>query len=156
MLTVGFVQSTMSGTQVKLCYNRLREGREDINDYARTGRPKTSTANENTEGVKKMILNNHRITIREVADDVGLPLGSCQAIFTHVLDMKRASAQTVPKLLNFEQKQCCMDFAQMLTTFNDNPDLLKNVVTSNESWVCGYDIENEASSSHIGMIKEIK
>ena len=30
---------------------------------------------------KKMILNNHRITIREVADDVGISFGLCQAIF---------------------------------------------------------------------------
>ena len=50
-----------------------------------------------------MILYNHRITVREVADDVGISLGSCQAIFTDVLDMKRAAAK-VPKLLNFEPK----------------------------------------------------
>ena len=49
---------------------------------------------------------------------------SCQAIFMDVLGMKRAAA----KLLNFKQKQRCMDIAQeMLTTFNDNLDLLKKV-----------------------------
>ena len=56
-------------------------------------------------------------TIREVADDVGISFGSCQAIFTDVLEMKRAAAKIVPELLNFKQKQCRMVIAQeMLTT----------------------------------------
>ena len=51
-----------------------------------------------------MILDNRRITIREVADDVGITFGSCQAIFTDILSMKCAAAKIVPKLLSFEQK----------------------------------------------------
>ena len=59
--------------------------------------------------------------------------------------MKCAAAKFFPKLLNFEQKQRCMDIAQeMLTTFNDDPDLLKKFVTVDESWVYGYDIETKA------------
>ena len=51
-----------------------------------------------------MILNNRRITSREVADDVGISFGSCEAIFTDVLCMKRAARKIVPKLQNFKQK----------------------------------------------------
>ena len=51
-----------------------------------------------------MILDNRRITIRDLADDVGISFGSCQAIFMDVLGMKRAAAKIVPKLLNFEQE----------------------------------------------------
>ena len=41
-----------------------------------------------------------------------------------------------------------MDIAQqMLTTFNDDPDLLKNVKPGDESWVYGYHIEIKAQSS---------
>ena len=70
-------------------------------------------------------MDNLRITMREVADDVGIPFGSWQAIFTDVLGVKRAAEKIISKLLNFEQKECCMDFAyKMLTTFNDDPDLL--------------------------------
>ena len=54
---------------VQLWYNRFKEGREDVNDDARPGRPSMSTTDENMEAVKKMILNNRRITIREIADD---------------------------------------------------------------------------------------
>ena len=64
---------------------------------------KTIISHENIEAAKKMILNNRRITIREVADDIGVSFGSRQAIFTDVLGMKRAAAKNVPELLNFEQ-----------------------------------------------------
>ena len=33
---------------------------------------------------------------------------------------------------------------EMLTTFNDDPDLLKKVITGDESWVYGYDIETKS------------
>ena len=99
-----FGESTMSRTQVQMWYKRFKEGREDVNDDARPGRPSTSTTDENIGAVKKMILHNNRITLREVVDHVGISFGSCQAIFTDVLSMKRAAAKIVPKLLNFEQK----------------------------------------------------
>ena len=92
-----------------------------------------------------MILDNCRITIREVADDVGISFGSCQAIFTDIFGMKSASAIIVSKS---EQKQHRMDIAEeMLSTFNGDPDLLKKIITVNESWVYGYDIETKAQSS---------
>ena len=60
---------------------------------ARPGRPSTLTTAENIEAMKKMILDNRRATIGELADDVGISLGSCQAIFTDVLGMERAAAK---------------------------------------------------------------
>ncbi|KAA1414164.1 helix-turn-helix domain-containing protein [Nocardioides humilatus] len=148
MLTVAFGESTMSRTQVQLWYNRFKGGREDVNDDARPGRPSTSTTEENIEAVKKMIMGNRRITIREVADDVGISFGSCQAIFKDVLGMKRAAAKIVPKLLNCEQKQRRMDISQeLLNIVNDDPDFLKKVITGAESWVYGYDIVTKAQSS---------
>ena len=55
--------------------------------------------------MKEMVMNDRRITIREVADDVGILIGSCHDIFSNVLGMKRVAAKFVPKFLNFEQKQ---------------------------------------------------
>ena len=40
-----------------------------------------------------------------------------------------------------------MDIAQdMLMTFNDDPDLLKKVITGDELWVYGFDIATKAQS----------
>ena len=77
-----------------------------------------------------MILDSRRITITEVADDVG---------------MKRSTAKIVPKLLNLEQKQRRMHIAyEILKMYNDDPDLFKKLITGDESWVYGNDIETKA------------
>ena len=45
-----------------------------------------------------------------------------------------AAKMTVPKLLDFEQKQRRMNIAQeMLTRFKNDPDLLETVITGDES-----------------------
>ena len=86
-----------------------------------------------------MILNNRWITIRDVPVDVGI------SFFTNVLGKKSAAAKICPKLLNFQQKQSRMDIIQeMLTTSNDDPDLLKKVITRDESWMYGDGIETKA------------
>ena len=96
MLTVALSKSTTSRTQVRLWYNRFKEGREDVKDDARPGLPTSSTTDENIEAVIKMLLDNCRLTISEATDDVGISFGSCQAIFTNVLGMKCAAAKIVP------------------------------------------------------------
>lgn len=63
----------------------------------RPGRPppNTSTTDDYVEKVKKMIMNNRKITIGKVADYVGTSIDSCHAIFSDGLGMS---------LLNFETK----------------------------------------------------
>ena len=72
MLTEAFGESTISRKEVQL---RFKKGR----DNARSGRPSTSTSDEHIEAVKKISLDNRRISTREIADDIGISLGSYQA-----------------------------------------------------------------------------
>ncbi|XP_025271347.1 protein GVQW3 [Camponotus floridanus] len=145
MLTAAFGEFTLSKKNVYKWYKLFTESREDVNDDARPGRPSTSTTDDNVEAVKKIVMENRRITIREVAEDVGILVGSCHAIFLGVLGMQRVAAKFVPKLLNFDQKQRRVDIAQeLLNAVNDDPDLLKRVITGDESWVYGYDVEIKA------------
>ena len=102
MLKVAYGECTVSQKSVYNWYKLFREGREEVNDDARHGRPSTSTTNENTVAVKKIVMENRRITIREVAEDVGISVGSCHAIFSDILGLKRVAAKFVPKLLNFD------------------------------------------------------
>ena len=85
MVTGALGESTKSRTQVQLWYNRFKEA------DACPGRPSTSATDENIEAVKKMIFDNRRVTISELAEDVGISFVSSQAIFTDVLGMKRAA-----------------------------------------------------------------
>ena len=121
MLTKAYSESSMSRTRVYVWYKRFQEGREDVEDDERPGRPSTSTTDENVEKVKEMVINERRITIREVADDVGISIGSCHEIFSNLLVMKRVVAKFVPKLLNFEQKQRRMEVAHESLTMPQPP-----------------------------------
>ena len=67
--------------------------------------------------------------------------------FKDVLGIKSAAAKFIPKLQNFEHNPWRMNIAQeMLMTFNDDPDLLKNFRTGDISWVYDYYIETKAQS----------
>ena len=49
-----------------------------------------------------------------------------------------------------------MDIAQeMSTTLNDNPDLLKKVITDDQAWLYGYDIETKGDMEIKGKSKQI-
>ena len=84
MLTKAYGESAMSKTRVYEWYKRFQNGREDVEDDERPGRPSTSTTDENVEKVKEMVMNDRQITIREVADVVGISNGSYHEIFSNV------------------------------------------------------------------------
>ena len=102
MLKVAYSKCTVSQKSVYKWYKLFTEGREEVNDDVRPGRPSTSTTNENSEAVKKIVMENHRITITEVAGNVVISVGSCHAIFSDILGLKRVAAKLVLKLLNFD------------------------------------------------------
>ncbi|UYV60688.1 hypothetical protein LAZ67_1001909 [Cordylochernes scorpioides] len=148
MLIVAYGEATLDRSNVYRWYKMFSEGREDVNDEERAGRPSTSTTDEKINEVEKMILSNRRITVREVAEDLNISIGSCHSIFINDLGMRRVVAKFVPKLLNCDQKQHCMNIAnEMLDSVRDDPNLLQRVITADEAWVYGYVMETKAQSS---------
>ena len=95
---MAYGEFTVNQKNIHKWYKLFTEGREEVNDDARPGRPSTSTTNENTEAVKKIVMENRRIPIREVTENVGISVGSCHAIFSVILGLKRLAAKFVPKL----------------------------------------------------------
>ena len=82
MLTIAYGESTLSKKNLYMWYKLFQEGRENVEDESRPERPNTSTTDENVEAVKEIVLKNRRITIREVAEDVGISVGSCDDILS--------------------------------------------------------------------------
>ena len=58
MLKVTYDECTVSKKSVYKWYKLFREGREVVNDDTRPGWPSMSTTNENTEAVKKIVMEN--------------------------------------------------------------------------------------------------
>ena len=95
-----------------------------------------------------VIRGNHHLTVREVAHEVGISIGSCHQIFTEKLQMRRVSAKFVPSLLTDDHKENRVEISQeLLANANGNENFLKNIMTGDEMWVYGYDVETKMQSS---------
>jgi len=106
ILTVTFGESTLSEKKDSLLLVQAFYKRPRRCQWRCPGRPSTSTTDENVAIVKKIVTDNSRITIMEIAENVGISIGSRRAIFSDVLDVKHMTAKFVPKsLLNFDQKK---------------------------------------------------
>jgi len=56
--------------------------------------------------------------------------------------MRRVSTEFVPILLANDQEENRFEISQELpANANDNENFLKNIITGNETWVYGYDVE---------------
>ena len=112
---------------------RFREGREDPKDNTRSGHPSTSSDNENINCVLSLMLTDHRLTVRMVAEELGLGKSSVHTILIEHLEMKKVCAKIVLKLLTPEQKlrqkECCVDWK----TSEESDELLERVITGDES-----------------------
>ena len=101
MLQKCFGESTLSRTQVFEWHKAFREGREVVENFPHASCPSTSINVDDIEKVKKIVPENRRVGIREVAEAVNISHGSTQHIVVHVFGMKRVAVRLVPNDLNF-------------------------------------------------------
>ena len=80
MLQKCFGESTLSRTQVFKWHKAFSEGLEVIENLHHASRPSTSVNDDNIEKVKKIVLENRRVGIREVADALNISYGSTRHI----------------------------------------------------------------------------
>jgi hypothetical protein len=52
---------------------------------------------DHVKRVRTVIHGNRRFNVREVADEVGISIGSCHQVFTEKLQMRRVTAKFVPR-----------------------------------------------------------
>jgi len=82
-------------------------------------------------------------------------VGSCDAILTDDLHMKRVCAKFVPRLLTDDQREQRQKIARdLLERSCKDVQCLKNIVTGDESWVYRYDPETKQQTSHVSATKE--
>jgi ubiquitin C-terminal hydrolase len=77
-----------------------------VSEDAKPGQPSTSANDDHVERVHTVIHGNSHLTVREVADKVGISIGSCHQTFTE-----------------------------------------KDIITGDETWVYGCDVETKMQSS---------
>ena len=135
-------------TQIKEWYNRFKDGRTSMESDALSGRPSTSRNEDLIDQVRSLVMQDRRVTVQELAEEVGISTGSVHSILTDDLTMWRVSAKFVPKLLTMQQKQLRLEVSQYMLDYANRDLEFPNIVTTgDESWVYGYDLETKTQSS---------
>ena len=130
----------MSRTRLFEWHRRFKEGREEVEDDHRSGRPSTSRTDENVDGMKQMVRSDRRLTVRTIANELGMNNERVWRIITEDLGMRKICAKMVPRLLNEGQKERRMQVCQnILKQLETEPNLLKRALTGDESWIFEFD-----------------
>lgn len=127
---------------------RFKEGREDLKDDDRSGRPSTSITDEKVAAVLAIVEEDRRVSVEMIATCLDISYGSAQAILTDRLGLSKLSARWVPKALRDENKIQRADHAiEFLNRLDaDSESFYRRLVTGDETWIYQYDPENKIQS----------
>ena len=129
-------------------HKRFKNGRLSVEDDERSGRPFISTDDPHIDEINTLVRANRRLTVRELAEECGISVGSCHHILTEELKMHRVAAKFVPRLITSDQQAHRVQFCQDLLDHSENDkEFLSKIITGDESWVYGHDVETKVQSS---------
>jgi len=144
MLRTAFGEQCLSRACIFKWHKRFKEGRDSVDDNPRSGRPTTSKTDDCVARVRELIRANQRLTIHELSVEVGVSYGTCQAILTQDLNMRRVAAKFVPRILTAEQKEWRLSVAKnMLQEAESDENFMGQIIRGDETWVYGYDPETK-------------
>ncbi|CAF2042236.1 unnamed protein product [Rotaria magnacalcarata] len=84
----------------------FREGREEVEDEARPGRPVTETTTENIEQISHLIDDDPCNNIEELQEQTGLSYSTTQKIISDHLEFRRITARYILKhLIDFQRAE---------------------------------------------------
>ncbi|GFV79276.1 HTH_48 domain-containing protein [Trichonephila clavipes] len=137
---------TPSGGTVRIYFtlshkNRqpFKEGRQSVNSDPRSGRPSTSRIEDKITQVKAVVRSDRRLTVREIAQECQISVGSCDEILRKNLNMRRVSAKFVPRLLIEDQQ-----FQRLVTSLSQDQEHLKRTPVSGH---CNHKTEFDTAAS---------
>ena len=149
MLNTAYGDVAMKRATCFRWHKRFKNGWLSVEDDERSGRPSTSTDEPHIDEINTLVQANRRLTVRELALKCGISVGSCHHILTEEFKMHRVAAKFVPRLMTSDQQahrvQVCKD---LLDHSENDKEFLSKIITGDESWVFGYDVETKDQSSH--------
>jgi len=118
-------------------------------DQSRSGQTSTCRNDENLDKFRNSINADLHWTTDEISEISRLSWSSCQRMLKEDLNMKRVSTKFVPQFLTEEQKNnrwnVCYNLREQV---GNNRQILSRVVTGDETWCYGYDLETKQVSNH--------
>ncbi|GBN20695.1 Putative uncharacterized protein FLJ37770 [Araneus ventricosus] len=82
-------------------FKRFRDGKENVKDEPRSGRPPTSTTPDNIERVRRMSADDQRLSLRMIAEELKISLDSVSNIIHEHLQKRKKKVYAFPTLRRY-------------------------------------------------------
>lgn len=144
-----FPDSAPSRTTVFDWFAEFKRNRQSLEDCPRSGRPSTAVVQENINLAERMILEDPRVTCRQIEHQLGIGSAAVSEILHQHLRVSKRCARWIPHCLTQEQKDNRVQWCQsMLERFDfGESKRIFDIVTGDETWVYNYDPETKRQSS---------
>ncbi|GFS99550.1 histone-lysine N-methyltransferase SETMAR [Trichonephila clavipes] len=129
-------EECMSSGMVRRWVRDFKNGRTDVHDEARAGRP--SASDETIAKVEAAMLEDRRTTVRELCEKIPeVSKTTIDKILTEHLGYSKVCARWVPKMLTADHKRQRVEAAQEFLAFHGTTEeeFLDSIVTGDETWV---------------------
>ena len=123
-------------------HKAFKEGWENAEDDPRSGRPISSTNDQNLEEVRAAMTKDRILSVRMIAEETELDKHPVHRIEDN-LHMWKFCAKLVPKNKKANRLENCHD---MLGRLEIGPIFLDKLITGNESWVFEYEPNTKRQS----------
>ena len=148
MIRRAYGNEAMSGARCFEWHACFKRGRTSLEDDERSGRPSTSSTPKNVEIIRRLVHEDRRRTIKDIAAIVYVSYGTMQTILTCDLNMHHIAAKFMPRLLTPEKREHRVAICHALRQCAmDDPSFMSRVITGDESWVYRYDPQTKQQSS---------
>jgi len=148
MVNAAYGDQALSRSNVFRWYGRFRDGREDIEDDPRSGRPTECRNDNNVEKISQLLLQNCYLSLRMLADEVNIGKDTVRKIAVEDLRKRKICSRFIPHPSTPEQKDrriaACRD---LIATADSDPAFFKKIVTDDETWCFAYDPTTKRQSA---------
>ena len=126
----------------------FKRGWDSLEDDPRPDHPADVISQETIDHVGRLVLNNRRIKVAELALECGISNGSVYTIIHEHLGMSKISARWVPRNLNMQDLHERVESSQeLLEVYNANPENFHTrLVTGDETWLHHWDPDTKKES----------
>ena len=132
---------------VKYWVRNFKSGFLSIHDSPREGRPKFVVTEDSVCQLKTLVLEDRRVTVKQLAAITKMSVGSIETILHDHLHMSKVSARWVPWLLTPNQKEQRADSCKELIELESKDTrFFYRIVTMDQTWVHHFYPEMKSSS----------
>ena len=110
LLRTAYGDAVLSSVQVLRWHKAFKDGRESIEDEQCAGHPSTSRTENNVARLKAVLDRVQRLSVRLIAEEVGLLKTDIHQIIMEDLHMSKICAKLVPK--NLSDEHCYEEWQQ--------------------------------------------